>query len=80
LDYVATQLVDENKQFVPGWKKVIEKYPDRFIVGVDSNATPKILVDFGKRVGKIRKALGGLKKETAVKVATGNLHRIIKLP
>ncbi|NQU60319.1 MAG: amidohydrolase family protein [Rhodospirillales bacterium] len=80
LDYVASRLVDENKQFMAGWKKVIEEYPDRFIVGVDSSATPKNLADFSKRVGKIRKALGGLKPETAAKVATGNLHRIFKLP
>jgi len=26
LDYVATRLVDENKQFVEGWKKVIEDF------------------------------------------------------
>jgi len=26
LDYVATRLVDENKQFVESWKKVIEDF------------------------------------------------------
>ena len=26
LDHVATRLVDENKQFVEGWKKVIEDF------------------------------------------------------
>ena len=77
---MATRLVDENKQFVEGWKKVIEDFPDHFIVGVDSSANPKNLADYDKRVRKIRTALGGLTTETAQKVATENLHRLFGLP
>ena len=54
--------------------------PDRFIVGVDSSATPKNLKDYNKRVRKIRTSLGGLSPDAARKVATENLHRIFRLP
>jgi len=77
---VATRLVDENKQFVEGWKKVIEDLPNHFIVGGDSSANPKNLADYDKRVRKIRTALGGLTTETVRKVATENLHRLFGLP
>ena len=80
LDYVATPLVDENKRFLPGWKTLIEDFPGRFIVGVDSSATPKNLTAFDKRVRNIRTALGGLRPQTARKVATENLHRLFRLP
>lgn len=80
LSYVATRLVDENKRFIAGWKKLIEEFPDRFVVGIDSSATPKNLDDYSKRVGKIRTALGGLAPETAAKVATKNMHRIFRFP
>jgi len=76
---VARQLVDENADFLPGWKKLIEEMPDRFIAGVDSNAAPGALGNFDKRVRKIRRALGGLSPKTAKKVATGNLHRLFGL-
>lgn len=79
-DYVATLLVDENRQFIAGWKKLIEEFPDRFIVGVDSSATPKNLKDYNKRVRKIRTALGGLSPDAARKVATENMHRLFRLP
>lgn len=78
-DDVATRLVDANKQFLPGWKTLIEDFPGRFIVGVDSSATPRNLAAFDKRVGKIRTALGGLTPRTARKVATENLHRLFRL-
>ena len=55
-------------------------FPTRFVVGIDSSATPKNLADFAKRVGKIRKALGSLAPETARKVASDNLHRVFRLP
>ena len=77
---MATRLVDEKKRLLPGWKKLIEEFPDRFVVGIDSSATPKNLADYAKRVGKIRKALGGLTPETARKMASDNLHRVFRLP
>ncbi len=80
LDDVATPLVDENSRFIPDWKKLIEEMPERFIVGVDSSATPKNIRDFDKRVRKIRTALGGLTLKTAKKVASENLHRVFRLP
>ena len=79
-DSVATRLVNANNGFVPAWKALIEAMPDRFIVGVDSSATPKNLKDYNKRVRKIRTALGGLSPDAARKVATENLHRIFRLP
>jgi predicted TIM-barrel fold metal-dependent hydrolase len=80
LDDVATRLVDENSRFLPGWKTLIEDLPGRFIVGVDSSATPGNLAAFDRRVRKIRIALGGLTPETARKVATANLHRLFRRP
>ncbi|MCH8139254.1 MAG: amidohydrolase, partial [Proteobacteria bacterium] len=61
------------------WKTLIEDFPGRFIVGVDSSAPPRNLAAFDKRVGKIRPALGGLTPRTARKVATENLHRLFRL-
>ena len=77
---MATRLVDENSRFLPGWKTLIEDLPGRFIVGVDSSATPGNLAAFDRRVRKIRIALGGLTPETARKVATANLHRLFRRP
>jgi len=69
-------IVNGRGQFLPEWKQLIETYPDRFLVGVDATQA-KHYKKYRKRIRKIRKALGGLKPETARKVATGNFHRIL---
>ena len=79
VDRVATPLVDENSNFIPGWKKLIEDLPDRFIVGTDSKTNRKSIRDFDRRVRSIRAALGGLSPRVAEMVATKNLHRIYGL-
>lgn len=79
LDRLATPLVDEESNFIPGWKKLIEDHPKRFIVGVDANSAPNPLRKFDSGVRMIRKALGGLKPDIAEMVATKNLHRLFGL-
>ncbi len=78
-DSLATPLVDEDGEFLAGWKKLIEDHPGRFIVGVDANSAPGPLREFDGRVAMIRKALGGLKPDVAEMVATKNLHRLFGL-
>ena len=79
LYWLATPLVDKDSNFLPGWKKVIEDFPRRFIVGVDANSAPRALEDFDSRIRMIRTALGKLAPETAEMVATQNLHRVYRL-
>ncbi len=76
---LATPLVGGDGNFLPGWKKLIEDYPDRFIVGVDANSAPGPLKKYDGRVKMIRKALGGLSPGVAEMVATKNLHRLFGL-
>jgi predicted TIM-barrel fold metal-dependent hydrolase len=76
-DSVPNSLIGDENRFLPAWKALIEEFPDRFIVGVDSSATPSHLMEYDSRVDKIRTALGGLRPKTARLVATENFHRLI---
>jgi len=69
-------IVNGRGRFLPEWQQLIEDYPDRFLVGTDATQE-KHYKKYRKRIRKIRKALGGLKPETARKVATENFHRIL---
>ncbi len=73
---LPTQLVDKNAQFLPEWKALFEDYPERFIMGVDSSATPMNIRDYDWRVDVIRTALGGLSPLTAKKLATENFQKL----
>ena len=74
---LPNRLVDGSGRFLPQWKAVIEDFPERFIMGVDSSASPGSFQDYDRRVGIMRTALGGLSPEVAGKVATGNFHRLL---
>ncbi len=76
-DRFPNSLIDDKNRFLPAWKALIEEFPDRFIIGVDSSATPSNLMEYDSRVDKIRTALGGLRPKTAHQVATGNFHHLI---
>ena len=76
-DELPNRLVDGSGRFLPQWKAVIEDFPGRFIMGVDSAANPGSFRDYDRRVGIMRTALGGLKQGVAAMVATGNFHRLI---
>lgn len=75
---LPNRLIDKRGDLRPEWKALIEEFPNRFLVGVDSAAKPGHLRDFDRRVRLIRHALGGLRPEVARKVATGNFHRLIR--
>lgn len=68
-------LVDNQSNFLPEWKSLIEEYPDRFLAGVDVT-TQEHYAKYPDYVRRIRVALGGLSPAVARKVATGNFHRI----
>ncbi len=61
---------------VPGWKDLIEKMPDRFLVGSDVYDGAK----YAKAIKVIRKGfLGNLSPETAEKVAYKNAVKLFRL-
>lgn len=70
-------LVDKDHNFLPAWKDLIEDFPERFLVGIDTGGAPKKMAKYDDRVSEIRTALGGLSPGTARKVATGNFHRLM---
>lgn len=70
-------LVDGNGQFVPGWKDLIEDYPDRFLAAINASEAEDFKKQYQMRVEKVRQALGGLAPATARKLATENLHRLL---
>jgi Tat protein secretion system quality control protein TatD with DNase activity len=71
-------LVDDDNQFLPEWKKLIEDKPERFLVGVDASRPGHYKKKkYRKWVEKIRNALGGLNPEVAEMIASKNLHRIL---
>ena len=72
-------VVDENARFMPGWKDLIEAYPDRFLMGVDHGAKKGQLKKYPRWIKSIRTALGGLSPKAARKVATENFHRLLQL-
>ncbi len=76
---LPNRLVDEGKRFLPPWEKLIEDFPDRFLMGIDASGNRKSMRKYDKRVMKIRTALGGLKPDVARKIATENFHRIANI-
>ncbi len=71
------RLVNDNGQFVPAWKELIEAYPDRFLAAINASDIEDFEKQYQTRVQKVRKALGGLQPTVARKVATENLHRLL---
>ncbi|MHA1598980.1 MAG: amidohydrolase family protein [Alphaproteobacteria bacterium] len=75
-DEAINHPLDSDGNLTADWVALIEDFPDRFIAGVDSSATPNNIRDYDRRVAVIRKALGGLSPAVAAKVATENFHRL----
>jgi hypothetical protein len=71
------RLVDDNGQFVPGWKELIESHPDRFLAAINASEIEDFKKQYQMRVDKVRQALGGLSPAAAHMVATENLHRLL---
>lgn len=71
-------IVDEDYYFTSEWKKLIESYPNRFLVGVDLTTEEHYRKKYTKFIKRIRKALGGLSPVVARKVATENFHHLLK--
>jgi len=64
----------------PGWKALIEKLPDRFMIGVDAWALrlfePTML---DRLFAWTRRVLGELKPDVAARVAHGNVVKLYRL-
>jgi predicted TIM-barrel fold metal-dependent hydrolase len=73
-------LATETGPLDPGWKAVIEKYPDRFLIGIDVWA-PRLFEPpaLDKLMAWTRRILGELKPEVAERVAAKNAAALFKL-
>jgi hypothetical protein len=78
--YEWTYLTEENGKFLPEMKRVIERFPDRFIgVGMD-NAHGEIPENtYSARVKRFRQLLGTLSPDAATKLAYKNAVRVFRL-
>lgn len=73
-------LATETGPLDPAWKAVIEKYPDRFLIGIDVWA-PRLFepATLDKLMVWTRRILGELKPEVAERVASKNAAALFKL-
>jgi len=73
-------LASETGPIDPGWKALIEKVPDRFMMGVDAGAArlfePEML---DRLLIWTRRVLGELKPDVAARVAHGNAVKVYRL-
>lgn len=77
LQYITGEgVVDEDFNFTPEWKELIESYPERFLVGIDVTTQEQYLEEYSDYVNAFRTALGSLSPAVARKVATENYHRL----
>jgi len=72
------RIVDDQGWFLPAWKALIEAYPDRFLAAINASDAEDFTKFYSARAEKIRQALGGLEPAVARKVATENLHRLLR--
>jgi predicted TIM-barrel fold metal-dependent hydrolase len=73
-------LATENGALDPAWKALIEKHPDRFVIGVDVWAARLFEPTMLDRLFKwTRRILGELKPDVAEKVAHANSVRLFRL-
>ena len=73
-------LATENGPLDPAWKALIEKHPDRFVMGVDVWAARLFEPAMLDRLFKwTRRVLGELKPDVAEKVAYANAVRLFRL-
>jgi len=73
-------LATETGPMDPGWKALIEKMPDRFMIGIDAYAArlfePAML---DRLFAWTRRILGELKPDVAARVAHGNAAKLYRL-
>ena len=73
-------LATESGPMDPGWKALIEKMPDRFVIGIDAYAArlfePAML---DRLFAWTRRILGELKPDVAARVAHGNAVKLYRL-
>jgi predicted TIM-barrel fold metal-dependent hydrolase len=76
-----TALIEEGLELYPEMKALYERFPDRFMLGVDfahafaANSERS----YGFQIYRLRRLLGGLNEETARKIAESNALRVFKL-
>jgi predicted TIM-barrel fold metal-dependent hydrolase len=73
-------LATETGPMDPGWKALIEKMPDRFMIGIDAHAArlfePAML---DRLFAWTRRILGELRPDVAARVAHGNAVKLYRL-
>lgn len=62
------------------WLTILQKYPDRFVIGIESVYREPWLRAYGLKVTLWRGVLGQLSQETQLLVACSNAQRLWKLP
>ena len=74
------RLASETGSLNPAWKALIEKYPDRFLMGIDVWA-PRLFepATLDRLMGWTRRILGELAPDVAQKVASRNAARVFKV-
>jgi predicted TIM-barrel fold metal-dependent hydrolase len=73
-------LASETGKIDPGWKALIEKVPDRFMMGVDAGAARLFEPEMLDRLFIwTRRVLGELKPDVAARVAHGNAVKLYRL-
>ena len=74
------RLASETGSLNPAWKALIEKYPDRFLMGIDVWA-PRLFepATLDRLMGWTRRILGELAPDVAQKVAYRNAARVFKV-
>ena len=74
------RLASETGSLNPAWKALIEKYPDRFLMGIDVWA-PRLFepATLDRLMGWTRRILGELAPDAAHKVAYRNAARVFKV-
>jgi predicted TIM-barrel fold metal-dependent hydrolase len=73
-------LASETGPIDPGWKALIEKAPDRFMMGVDAGAARLFEPEMLDRLFIwTRRVLGELKADVAARVAHGNAVKLYRL-
>ena len=69
------KLVDEDDNLTPEWKQLMEKYPDRFMVGIDTYKDAR-WGEVAEHADFIQEWLRQLKPEAAVLIANENVSRL----
>jgi hypothetical protein len=78
--YAWTFLIEENGEFFPEAKRVIERFADRFLgVGMDNARMEINDASYASRMKRFRELLGTLAPDVAEKLAFRNAMRLFRL-